>query len=242
VTWNVDLAGRKSSSARTLVHRVLRERIVSLNLPPGASLSENELAAELAVSRTPVRESLILLGEEGLVHVYPQLGSFVARIDIGQVGDAQFIREAVELASLREAIGRATKADVLALRALIAVQEEANEAGDTEAFFRNDEEFHRWLMAVGGRESAWRIVGSAKAHLDRVRRLSLPLPNTISRLIGEHSAVVDHLAAGDADAAEAALRQHLRGVFDDLDTIRERHPAFFETGRPPSRAAAGGLR
>ena len=75
---NLDLRGRKASTARTLVHRVLRERIVSLDLAPGAAVSEGDLAAELGVSRTPVRESLILLAEEGLIHVYPQLGSFVA--------------------------------------------------------------------------------------------------------------------------------------------------------------------
>ena len=231
---NLDLRGRKASTARTLVHRVLRERIVSLDLTPGAAVSEGDLAAELGVSRTPVRESLILLAEEGLIHVYPQLGSFVARIDVQQVRDAQFIREAVELAALHAAAARATPADIAALRALIAAQREA----DAPTFFALDDDFHRSLMAAAGHESAWRIVGSAKGHLDRVRRLSLPIPNTIERLIDEHTDVVDHLEAGREPAAEAALQRHLRGVFDDLDTIRARHEDLFEHGQALARRRA----
>ena len=158
MSTNLDLRGRKASTARTLVHRVLRERIVSLDLAPGAAVSEGDLAAELGVSRTPVRESLILLAEEGLIHVYPQLGSFVARIDVQQVRDAQFIREAVELAALHAAAARATAADIAALRALIAAQREA----DATTFVTLDDDFHRSLMAAAGHESAWRIVGSAR--------------------------------------------------------------------------------
>src|SRR5918997_1736271 len=84
------------------VYEELRRRVLSLELPPGASLSENELAAALGVSRTPVRESLILLAEEGLVQVFPHVGSFVSRVDPDGVADAQFLREAVELAALED--------------------------------------------------------------------------------------------------------------------------------------------
>ena len=85
---------------RRVVYDTIRRKVLTLELPPGAALSENELAAALGVSRTPVRESLILLAEEGLVQVFPQVGSFVARVDPDGVADAQFLREAVELAAL----------------------------------------------------------------------------------------------------------------------------------------------
>ena len=89
-------------SVRDQTLETLRRRIISLQLPPGEPLSENELAQELGVSRTPVRESLILLREEGLVQVYPQIGSFVSLVDLGRVSEAQFVREAIECASLRD--------------------------------------------------------------------------------------------------------------------------------------------
>jgi len=79
-------------SARDQTLETLRRGIISLELAPGSPVSENELAARLGVSRTPVRESLILLQEDGLVQVFPQLGTFVSRVDAGKVAQAQFIK------------------------------------------------------------------------------------------------------------------------------------------------------
>src|SRR5881392_3471372 len=115
-------------SNRARVHALLRARITSLELPPGAPLSENELAAELDVSRTPVREALILLGEESLVDIFPMLGTFVSRISVDAVLEAQFMREALELAALREAVKRADDTDIAALRANLDAQRAAFEA------------------------------------------------------------------------------------------------------------------
>ena len=225
----------RGRSTRQLVHELLRTRIVSLELAPGTYLSENELAADLGVSRTPVRESLILLAEEGLVDVYPQMGTFVSRIRHRDVVSAQFIREALECASLGDAVGLATGEDVEDLRELIAAQAGAERRDDTEAFFRLDEEFHARLMAVGGHADAWRVVGQAKAQLDRARRLSLPLTQQLALLIGQHTAVVDLLEQGDAGGADETLRSHLRLVFKDVETIRSRHPELFDNPDVPAR-------
>ena len=83
-------------TAREQTLETLRNEIITLHLAPGVALSENELAAEHGVSRTPVRESLILLQGEGLVQVYPQVGTFVSLVDPERVAEAQFIREAIE--------------------------------------------------------------------------------------------------------------------------------------------------
>ncbi|WP_329454908.1 GntR family transcriptional regulator [Streptomyces sp. NBC_01497] len=230
------------ASTRQQVHEQLRARIIALDLEPGAALSENDLAAELGVSRTPVRESLILLGDEGLVDVYPQLGTFVARIRLGDIASAQFVREALECAALRDAVGRATPRDVTDLRRLLRAQRDAAEDGDMDAFFLGDEDFHARLMAVGGHASAWPVVAQAKAQLDRARRLSLPLTQQLPLLIGQHTAVVDRLEAADGSAAEESLRDHLRLVFGDVEKIRGTRPDLFtedgETARPRRRPAA----
>ena len=213
----------------------LRSRIIGLKLAPGAALSENDLAAELGVSRTPVRESLILLADEGLVDIYPQMGTFVSRIRDRDVASAQFIREALECAALREAAGRATARDIADLRTLLAAQEETERRTDTEGFFQLDEEFHARLMAVSGHGSAWPVVSQAKAQLDRARRLSLPLTQQLGLLIGQHRAVVDLLEEGDLDRADEALRSHLRLVFSDVEKIRARHPELFSDDDVPVR-------
>lgn len=238
-------ARAQGRNTRRLVHELLRSRVVSLELPPGAPLSENDLAAELGVSRTPVRESLILLREEGLVDIYPQLGTFVSRIRERDVASAQFVREALECAALRDAVGTATEEDVAELRELLDRQSQAERRDDTEGFFRLDEEFHARLMAAGGHGDAWPVVGQAKTQLDRARRLSLPLTQQLALLIGQHRAVVDLLAEGDRDRAEEALRSHLRLVFSDVEKIRARHPELFSdedtaAPRPPRRSARSG--
>ncbi|GAA1895509.1 GntR family transcriptional regulator [Streptomyces durmitorensis] len=214
-------------SVRTRVHGILRGQITSLELPPGSPLSENELANELQVSRTPVREALILLGEEALVEVFPKLGTFVSRISVPAVMEAQFVREAIELAALHEAVKRSDAQDIADLRAILDLQREACEAGDADTFFGQDEAFHRRLMEASGHRTLWRTVTTAKAHLDRARRLSLPLPHRVETLIEEHASVVDALESRDDAAAVAALRGHLQGVFDDIGTIQARHPELF---------------
>ena len=213
------------TSARVAAHREIRRRIVTLELPPGHPLSENELARELEVSRTPVREGLLLLVEEDLVRVFPKLGSFVARVDPQRIADAQFVREAIEVASLADAVERRTDEDVEALRDLLRQQREVVE--DVDRFFALDEAFHQRLLAAAGHGNSWRTVEQAKAHLDRARRLGLRAVSPISSLIDQHAEIVDGLASRDLDVAVAALRGHLRAVFEDIERIRAQSPELF---------------
>jgi DNA-binding GntR family transcriptional regulator len=226
-------------SVRDQTLETLRRRIISLQLPPGEPLSENELAQELGVSRTPVRESLILLREEGLVQVFPQIGSFVSLVDLGRVADAQFVREAIECASLRDAV--VDDAGMAGLREILQSQTDADSRGDVEEFFRLDEDFHRELLRLAGHESAWAAVNSAKAHLDRARRLSLIDTRPIATLIEQHTAVVDALQANNLNGADSSLRLHLRGIFEDVKRIQASTPGLFSDGsvaRPTRRSIA----
>jgi GntR family transcriptional regulator, rspAB operon transcriptional repressor len=228
-------ARARGQNARQLVHELLRSRIIGLELAPGTALSESELAAELGVSRTPVRESLILLGEEGLVDVYPQMGTFVSRIRLRDIASAQFVREALECAALRDAVARATDDDLEALHALLDAQEKAERQDDAEGFFQLDEEFHARLMRASGHGDAWPVVGQAKTQLDRARRLSLPLTQQLALLVGQHRAVVELLEQRDVEGAHDALRTHLRLVFSDVEKIRARHPELFSDTEPAAQ-------
>ena len=214
-------------TSRQLIAETLRGRILDLTMPPGAAVQEKDIAAELGVSRTPVREALILLAQEGLVEVFPQVGTFVTRIDPAAVADAQFVREALEIASIRDLGVEVDRSRLDRLRDLLADQAKAVEANDVARFFVLDQELHRSLMALAGHASAWGIVSAAKGHLDRARRASLPLPDTLDRMLAQHRAVVEEVAAGARDRAEDALRMHLREVFHDIEEIRSRNPHYF---------------
>jgi len=229
VDMRIHLSDRASGgSARDQVYVALREAIVSAELEPGRRLSENELAEALGVSRTPVREALVRLRDERLVAIVPQLGTFVTLISTDAIADAAFVREALECSAIRLATDRATERELEDLQANLAAQDRAETDGDTEAFDRLDESLHRTLCELSGREIAWALSRRANGHLDRVRRLSLPEPGYLGEMVAEHRAVVAAVAEHDPDAAETALRHHLRMVLSSLPSIRAAHPDYFE--------------
>ena len=227
-TVPITLETRSLTRARDQVYVHLREAIVTAELEPGRQLSENELAGRLGVSRTPVREALVRLRDDRLVEIVPQLGTFVARISDRAVADAQFVREALECAAIRIAATKATPADVLTLKAILARQEAARDGQDFDAFYVLDDELHEALCELSGHGVAWRLAGRANSHLNRVRRLSLPEPDYLAEMVVEHGEVVAAVEAGDPDAAEVALRHHLRMVLSGLPGIRAEHPGWFE--------------
>ncbi|MEV7422092.1 MULTISPECIES: GntR family transcriptional regulator [unclassified Streptomyces] len=222
-------------TSRRAVYTTLRRKVLTLEFPPGSALSENELAASLGVSRTPVRESLILLSEEGLVQVFPQVGSFVSRVDPAKVADAQFLREAVELASLEDLPAELDPELVGELRRNLEAQQRPGL--DLEGFFELDEAFHQSLLRLSGHGSAWATVVSAKGHLDRARRLGLYDTASSSGFAAQHVEILDAVLAGDVSMARAAMRAHLRAVFDDVERIRARSPELFasDSGTVPVR-------
>ncbi|HEY0217767.1 MAG TPA: GntR family transcriptional regulator [Cellulomonas sp.] len=226
-------------SSRSAVYDEIRRRVLTLDLAPGSPLSENELAAELGVSRTPVREGLILLAQEGLVQVFPKVGSFVSRVDPERVRDAQFLREAVEIASLTDVPEQPEATVVADLRANLAQQERS--ATDVERFFRLDEDFHQGLLRLAGHERVWPTVVAAKGHLDRARRLGLHEQTTTGTFREQHTAILDALLSGPRERAVDLMRHHLRAVFADIEQVRRRRPELFasnSTGVPTRRTVA----
>ena len=214
----------RAAITRDRVYLTLREAITTAQLVPGRRLSENELAGQLGVSRTPIREALALLREERLVAIVPQLGTFVTRVSPGAVADAAFVREALECSAIRLAAERIEGAALSELQANLAAQEQA----DVPTFDSLDDDLHRMLCEAAGHAIAWTLARRANGQLDRIRRLSLPEPGYVRLMVAEHHVVVGAVAERDADGAERALRHHLRMVPSLLPALRERHPDYFE--------------
>lgn len=220
---------------------ILRNRIATLELAPGTNLSESEIADELSISRTPVREAFIRLSEEGFVDIYPQYGTFVSPIRMSDVLHAQFVRVSLECAIVRELAENITAETIADLRRLIQLQKTAVRSGDISRFYELDEAMHQ-AMSVG-REAVWRFVGPAKMHVGRVRHLLLPKEIGVRGLVGEHERILAGLEARNPAEAEAAMRHHLDGLVGGLEDLQRRHPALFETtiGGRPARATKGAV-
>ena len=234
------MSNKPVGSARDRAYQGIRTSILDLTLQPGTLLSENEIAANFGISRTPVREALVLLAKEGLVQVAPKTGTFVARVDLAEVIEAQFFREAVEMASLASLT---PPFDDTAMQQLRDNLRQQNGVGDDwHAFFRLDETFHSLLMELAGHGASWKFVAAAKGHLDRARWLGLAtLHESTAVRIGEHHAIFDAVENDQLDDASILLRQHLRNVFADIETIKASSPDLFVTdasARPARRSVA----
>lgn len=218
-------AGR--ATAASVVQDELRRAILAMEIAPGAALVEKELTARFGISRTPVREALIRLKEEGLVEIFPQAGTFVARIPTEAIPEAVFIRQALECATV-ELVARTGTAQAIAiLDATIARQREAFERGDQEGFHLADEAFHENLAMIAGYPGIWKIAHAAKSQIDRCRRMTLPVPGRMAMVIREHVSIVDAVRRHDGAEAEVAMRRHLGTLLPDLLHLQAQHPDYF---------------
>lgn len=215
------------ATAASFVQDALRRAILSMQIAPGAALVEKELTARFGLSRTPVREALIKLKEEGLVEIFPQAGTFVARIPVAAIPEAVFIRQALECATVQMLAERASPAIIGRLDQIVARQHEAFEAQDQEAFHAADEDFHEELASLAGLPGVWRLAQAAKSQIDRCRRMTLPVPGRMAMVIAEHLSIVDALRRREAEQAVAAMRKHLGTLLPDLVHLQAKHPEFF---------------
>ncbi|MGB6117083.1 MAG: GntR family transcriptional regulator [Mesorhizobium sp.] len=207
------------------IAQALRDAIVALELKPGDTISESDIASRFGVSRQPVREAFIQLSEQGLVRVRPQRSTEIVRISMRDVLNARFVRVALEVAVVRKAaeIAPAIAPDVF--EEFYAAQAAASGANDYRSFHRHDDGFHRMIAKLSGHEFVWKIVDAQKIQMDRVRYLSLAfgMPATID----EHRGIGKAVIAGDADEAERLMRIHLHKIDTRLNQIRDANREYF---------------
>jgi len=211
----------------------LHGKIVRGELRPGDALSETKVGESYGLSRTPVREVFWRLGEDGFLRVVPQVGTFVAPINVAAVYDSQFIREALECRAIADAARSPQPHEVSALRDNLDRQRVAVAAGDYAAFFALDEAMHRSLMHMAGRPFVWQVIAGAKAQLDRVRYFSLEDRDWLAMIFDQHTAIVDRVAAADPAGAVRIMTAHLRTAFAAIGRIAAEHADFFEGAQQP---------
>jgi DNA-binding GntR family transcriptional regulator len=220
------------------VHAALRREIIVGRLAPRAMLSEQEFAVRFGISRTPVREAMIKLAEEGLVEIFPQYGSFVAPIKLPDVFDSQFAREALECAAVKKATENLDKAGDTELKAVIDRQRSSLRPQSRDAFFRADEDMHILIFKIAGHANAWRFVEGAKAQMDRVRHIAITMPRKQASILAEHQSVVDRMLARDSRGAVEAMRAHLHGIFRTIEMLRNDNSTYFADEHEPATPQA----
>ncbi|KXG87149.1 GntR family transcriptional regulator [Agrobacterium bohemicum] len=216
----------RSRQVALQVHEILRDRILKLELVPGTILSRASLQMEFGISQTPVRDALMRLQEEGLVDVYPQYATLVAKIDVDHARQAQFLRLSIELEAVRRLTEGAPRETALELTEILTRQKAAESPDTYDVFDSIDREFHKKLYEKTGVLQLWTNVRRQSVNLDRLRRLNLPMPGKMQTVLIEHAAIVEAIASGRAEDATAALRTHLSGTLSAVDAIHAKFPTF----------------
>jgi GntR family transcriptional regulator, rspAB operon transcriptional repressor len=218
----------RTATTASRIYSDLRSELVSLQRRPGEAISETEIALSYGVSRTPVREAILKLSDEGLVEIFPQSGIIVSRIPIAALPESIVIRKALEETTARLAAQRASSSQILTLRAIIERQREADAADDREAFHQADEAFHATIADVAGYPGIWKFIQQVKIHVDRYRRLTLPVAGRMTEVIAEHAPIMAAIEAHDPEAARIAMDRHLERLLSDISATQTTNPEFFD--------------
>ncbi|HSK41738.1 MAG TPA: GntR family transcriptional regulator [Arenibaculum sp.] len=224
---------RRGETAASAIYLELRRQIAWLDRKPGEPISEKEIAQYYGVSRTPVREALLRLADEGLVDIFPQSGTFVSLIPMDALPEAIVIRKALEEAAARYAAERATPIHLAEIRGNLDIQAAMNAAGDQRGFHTADEAFHELIAKAAGYPGFWTLAQQVKVQVDRYRLLTLPAPGRMGQVIEEHAAIADAIERRDPDAAAAKIGQHLDSLRIRISETREEAPAYFSHSAGP---------
>lgn len=216
-------------SARDVAYDYLRRRIIHFTLKPGDVISDHDVALELDMSRTPVREALILLEKINFIEVRPQSGTFVGKIDCKAVEEEQYIRYCVEREMMRQAAGRLKAKHIKLFEKNVKLFHEVNTKTDPDARKRLldlDNDFHSIIFSVNGQEACHERLMRQLQHLERERMLSfLFIEDQV--IEQEHRAMMQALIEGRAEEADQILGEHMQHFREDMLHMAERFPDYF---------------
>ena len=197
-------------------YQALRDAIVSGDLLPSERLVEEDLARRLGLGRGAVRMALVRLEHDGLVERERNRGARVRRVSDAEAVEILEVRAALESLAARKAAQRATPKDVRELRAILREMGAKRERGDLMAVSDANARLHRRIVEISGHDTVRRMSGMLISQIVRFQYRTVLLPGRPERSHREHTAIVDAIAAGDAEGAERAMRRHLSHVAEAL--------------------------
>ena len=224
----VQLMERKAKeTAREYAFRTIKHNIIFLELEPGSMISENELAAAIGVSRTPIREALIELAKLKFVEIYPQKGSFISLIDSELVEEVRFIRLILELTMVELACDVAEPEDIILLEENMNLHDFYIQHKMLNKQLQLDNKFHELLFAICNKNFTHDLLEGMMAHFDRVRSLSLSTLKD-NKVVSDHRKLVDAIANKDKELAKEITKNHLSRYKTDEEGLKKQYPHYFK--------------
>lgn len=212
------------------IYERLRRAIVMLEMAPGSPIIERDFCAAFDVSRTPVREAVQRLAEEGLVLVLPHSGTYVSRISYRTAEEGFVIRRALEVEGIRRACALVSDATAATLDAIIIRMREIVSSNQLPLYLGEDDALHSTLAHMSGMARLWKFISMAKVDLDRMRQLSATVPGHLANVTEQHASIVDAVKRGKSDQAELAMRIHLESSFEVMSSLFGTEKGIFVEG------------
>ena len=203
-------AAAKQLLLKKRAYAEIKEWILCEDLQPGTFLSERQLAAQLAMSKTPVRAALARLELEGFVNISPQQGVVVRDLSVHDIADQYEIRTALETYVIRTVAGRLTPAQVDRLRENLSEQEAHGTAEDVPRWVELDAEFHMLFCEFLGNQAIVRVMGQLREKIHRITSQVFRLnPSRITESYREHRGIAQAAIKGDGALGARRIEEHL---------------------------------
>lgn len=226
---------KKLCGSSNTVYQKLREQILHLELPPGSAISEIDTAAKYEISRTPVRDAFKMLENEGLLEIQPHVGTFVSLIDLHMISDILYMRNVLEQAVLKDLAAIYDKSQEFCIRILLRRQKELLEsdlagAELSRAFILSDNEFHRTLYELAGKQNVMHFFHSISSHYERFRTfVNLGERDKLLQLYQDHENLWNYISSRDYERLSECLSHHIYDGFNASTDIVCQHPEYFKT-------------
>lgn len=217
----------RTAYSKAEIYRELNERIMFLELPPGTVITEEGLAAEFGVSRTPIREVLKELAGVRLVRIQPQNKTYVSYINVADIKEYVFFRRTMDIAILTDLAASGRKVSQQTEECIL-LQELAAKSGNYKSFLKYGEEFHKRLVNLAGHELLGRFMQEARDHINRYNALLYNNSGYMGDSFQEHRQIVEYIDAGEPEKLEALLRRHHDIDLKHFEDVFNKHREYFE--------------
>jgi DNA-binding GntR family transcriptional regulator len=200
-------------------YHFVKQKIMNRQLMPGSCLTDGQLATELGMSRTPVRDAFRLLEHEGFLCSRARRGWQVNSLSLKDVREIFDIKETLESVLARRAAGCKEEQKRRHLKRLMEIMKKSAAADNYDCWREADSELHRVLLAMSGNARAARIICDLNDQWYRIRLGLLAMQGRLERSTHEHEVIVEMVLAGDGDGAESQMRSHLQNLQEELERL-----------------------
>lgn len=199
-----------------IVYEALRDAIINQVLKPGERLMETELAEEMGVSRTPVREAMRKLELESYIVTVPRKGAYVAGLSIRDINNLFEIRGALEMLAAGLAASRATQEEIEAMERNLVMEANHFKTSDVINTIEVDTNFHQLIYNASKNKRLQNMLKDLRDQIQRFRTTSLAVPGRMKVALAEHRSIVEAIAAGDVQEAKTATKEHIESAENAL--------------------------